>query len=302
MITGLRPLSTSEILDRTFHLYRNHFWTFVGIAAIPQLLILPLTLGGAALAMRRNYLWSPLLTMAGYLLFYVVIFLSQAPTVVAVSNLLTQKPAGIGSSFKGAGKSLLRVCWIVFLLYLASGTILGGGGTLIALIIGAIAAVSNAAVTAAAALALTVPALYFVLRWMLGWALIIPATVLEGGGFLSSMRRSLHLSKGSRWRLFVIYFLMGIFGFVVALLVEFLLMLATAFLRIRDPRMMSGVFQAVWAICIFVSTSLVGALATIALSLVYYDQRVRKEAFDLQLMMATLESPKANSISISTSG
>jgi hypothetical protein len=44
------------------------------------------------------------------------------------------------------------------------------------------------------------------------------------------------------------------------------------------------------AIGIFVSTTLVGALATIALSLIYYDQRVRKEGFDLQLMMSTLEA------------
>jgi hypothetical protein len=37
------------------------------------------------------------------------------------------------------------------------------------------------------------------------------------------------------------------------------------------------------------SGSLVGGLAMIALTLVYYDERVRKEAYDLQLMMATLE-------------
>jgi len=36
---------------------------------------------------------------------------------------------------------------------------------------------------------------------------------------------------------------------------------------------------------------LVGPLATIAFSLVYYDERVRKEAFDLQLMMATIDAP-----------
>lgn len=40
----LRPLSLGEILDRAFSLYRNHFLLFVGIAAIPQLLILALHL------------------------------------------------------------------------------------------------------------------------------------------------------------------------------------------------------------------------------------------------------------------
>ena len=33
MVTVLRPLSTSELLDRTFHLYRNNFVVFAGIAA-----------------------------------------------------------------------------------------------------------------------------------------------------------------------------------------------------------------------------------------------------------------------------
>jgi hypothetical protein len=35
----------------------------------------------------------------------------------------------------------------------------------------------------------------------------------------------------------------------------------------------------------FLGGALAGPVTTIALVLVYYDQRVRKEAFDLQLMM-----------------
>jgi hypothetical protein len=38
----------------------------------------------------------------------------------------------------------------------------------------------------------------------------------------------------------------------------------------------------------FVAGSLTAPLATIGIALVYYDERVRKEAFDLQLMMASL--------------
>jgi len=44
----------------------------------------------------------------------------------------------------------------------------------------------------------------------------------------------------------------------------------------------------------FASTSLVGPLLTIALTLIYYDERVRKEGFDLQLMMSTLEGGAPN--------
>jgi hypothetical protein len=51
------------------------------------------------------------------------------------------------------------------------------------------------------------------------------------------------------------------------------------------------VWQLASVVATFISTCLVGPLATIAFSLVYYDERVRKEAFDLQLMMTTIDAP-----------
>src|SRR5271169_521262 len=41
--TELRPLSLGELLDRTFRLYREHFWLFVGIMAIPSAFSIPFT-------------------------------------------------------------------------------------------------------------------------------------------------------------------------------------------------------------------------------------------------------------------
>ncbi len=35
----LRPLSLGELLDRTFFLYRRHFLLFIGIAAVPYLVL-----------------------------------------------------------------------------------------------------------------------------------------------------------------------------------------------------------------------------------------------------------------------
>src|SRR2546425_4825838 len=44
----LRPLSIGELLDRTFSLYRRNFLLFVGIAAIPHLLVLAVKLAQVA--------------------------------------------------------------------------------------------------------------------------------------------------------------------------------------------------------------------------------------------------------------
>jgi hypothetical protein len=45
----------------------------------------------------------------------------------------------------------------------------------------------------------------------------------------------------------------------------------------------------------FIVGSITGPLATIGLSLLYYDERVRKGAFDLQLMLSSLAVPGAPS-------
>ena len=36
-VSALRPLSTGQLLDRAFRLYRQHFLVFLGIVAIVQL-------------------------------------------------------------------------------------------------------------------------------------------------------------------------------------------------------------------------------------------------------------------------
>jgi len=48
----------------------------------------------------------------------------------------------------------------------------------------------------------------------------------------------------------------------------------------------AGVSQALIPIGTFLTQCLVGPLMTIGTSLIYYDQRVRREAFDLQHMMS----------------
>jgi hypothetical protein len=58
----LRPLALGELLDHTFQLYRKKFLLFVGIAAIPRLVVFVIQVGlqsaiftapGVALAQRR---------------------------------------------------------------------------------------------------------------------------------------------------------------------------------------------------------------------------------------------------------
>ncbi len=105
----------------------------------------------------------------------------------------------------------------------------------------------------------------------------------------ASTKRSQALTKGSRGRIFVILLLIVALIFVVSLIFQVPLGVVIAIAGHGDPVRMLALVTTVSSIGTFLSTSLVGPLATIALTLIYYDQRVRKEGFDLQLMMSRLQ-------------
>jgi hypothetical protein len=52
----------------------------------------------------------------------------------------------------------------------------------------------------------------------------------------------------------------------------------------------------------FLASSLAGPIGTIAAALIYYDQRVRKEAFDLQLMMQAIGQAPPQAASVASPG
>jgi hypothetical protein len=266
MVTVLRPLSTSELLDRTFHLYRNNFLVFVGIMAIPQLIVLALRLWYSATltTVGRFNPWSAVITIVSY----IAIQLSGAATVIAVSNLHLDRGIGVGSAFSAAKGSMLRVVLITLAVGIAAG---------IGLIF------------------LIVPGVYL---WLM-WSLAIPITVLEGGGLNVSTRRSKYLTQGSRGRIFIIYLLIVLLVWVVSMIFQIPLGIFAVAVRSHSVVRSIPMITAISSVGTFLSTSLVGPLATIALTLIYYDQRVRKEGFDMQLMMSTMQQSTPTTVAAS---
>ena len=260
MITLLRPLSTSELLDRTFHLYRNNFVVFLSIVAIPQLIVLALQLWFAGAILGKTPLSLGLVSLPLSLVSLVCVGISHAATVFAVSNLHLDRPVQIGAAFQAIRGSILRVVWISF----AVSFIIGFGLIL-----------------------LIVPGVY----WALKYALAIPVTVLEGTSLSETTSRSADLTSGNRGRIFVIYGLLMILSWIVSASIQFAFRLG---FPLHVPVTFTAARFALTAVAGFLASSLVGPLFTIALTLIYYDERVRKEGFDLQLMMSTLEGGAQN--------
>jgi hypothetical protein len=257
MVTVLRPLSTSELLDRTFHLYRNHFVVFVAILAIPQLAVLALQLIFAATILSSAPQPLGLLSLPIGLFSFLCLEISHAATVFAVSNFHLDRPVRIGDAFSATRGMILRVVGIALVVEL---------------------------IVSFGFVALLVPGIY----WALKYSLSIPVTVLEGTGLGGTLSRSSVLTKGSRGRIFVVYMLIFILNLVVGTSIQFAFGLGIPFVG-HQTLVFTATRYSLAALSGFVTSSLVGPLLTIAFTLIYYDQRVRKEGFDLQLMMSSLE-------------
>ena len=267
MTTMLRPLSTGELLDRTFSLYRSHFALFVAIFALPHLCVLAYQCLGLAfqISPTRTFDISRVLIgavwgLGALFLTMVVTAASQAATVIAVSQVHLDRPSGVMESFSAVKNQIAGVVG----LSLSVGFLVG-----------------------LACIALIVPGILLGIRW----SLAVPVKVLENKSIGESMSRSSELTQGNRWRIFVIWLLFFILSIGVSMLLQWPIKMAAGVSGITGLQQVAPGWQVASLVATFIAQCLVGPLATIAFSLVYYDERVRKEAFDLQLMMTALDAP-----------
>jgi len=237
---------------------------FIGIFALPHLVVLAFQCLGVVIKSPGNQLsdifatlfWS----MGALFLTLIVSAASQAATVVAVSQVHLDRPASVADSFSRVKGEIVGVIGLSLLVGLG---------------------------VAAGFIALIVPGIILAMMW----SLAVPVKVLENKSATDAMSRSADLTKGDRGRIFVIWLLFLVLSFGVGLLLRWPLEVAAGVSSMVGLQRSSRGWQAALLVSTFVAECLVGPLATIAFSLVYYDERVRKEAFDLQLMMTTLDGP-----------
>jgi MFS family permease len=266
----LRPLSLGELLDRTFFLYRRHFLLFVGIAAIPYSFffvinlataLVPIFAGsdatgrvppaGIAAAAIGGGLFALVAVFAGGVAF----LFSVGATVFAVSEIYTGRQTTIRESLSRVrGKT-----WTIFGVLFLSGLIIVGGF-----------------------IALIIPGIYLMCRICVA----TPAALLEDIGPSDSIRRTFDLTRNFAGRAFMIYLLYFamVWGVVAVFQFPFMLLLAVSAKQMQLRVLLTVLMQ----VGNFIGSVLVAPVSTIGFALFYYDLRVRKEAFDLQMMMQAI--------------
>lgn len=248
----LRPLSLGEILDRTFMLYRGHFLLFVALAAIPRLPALAIgLLQSTFLTQSMGAATTIGLGFIAVLLVIAGYLVSQGSAVVAVSTLYLNREISIAEALKRAVDEI--------------GPLLG-------------ALILNGLAIFAGLIFLIIPGIYFMCRLLV----VVPAVMIERKGPGESLSRSIALTKGFAGRAFLILLLYCTLALALGLLVAPLALGMAA--AAENPALMR-----VWSAAYVTVNAILQAVLTpillIATSIYYYDLRVRKEAFDLHVMM-----------------
>jgi hypothetical protein len=308
MQAALRPMSTAQVLDRTFHVYRNQFPLLAGIGVLLPVLLLVVRLGFVPLgypprgpALRNPLLfWTIFLEYwSSWMLLYVFGHaITAAATVYAVSRLQLGAQVTIAEAYRKTLPrfwTLLRIALNIYLRIVGSllltiaAVVLGGFG--LDFLFRFLSISSNNVQIWVGSISIGLVFLAGVL-WMLylyaKYCLAIPACIIEGMPARPALRRSRFLARQSLRRITLIYLLMVVLGLVLSTVLWLPGQLYAVYFR--HSLIMAILLRSLGS---FIAGALAGPIATIAIALVYYDQRIRKEAFDLQFMMESIAQPIA---------
>jgi hypothetical protein len=266
----LRPLEIGDLLDETFRMYRRHFFLFAGISVVLSI---------------------PLAALAGYSFFTLFANLVQQVGPDQPPSLTSLTPSVTAFVVFGLVNLALYPFLYGAVTYAACESAQGHPVT----VWGALrAAFRRYFQIAAFLLLISLMVLMFCLvpLWIwiwVGWIAVMPVMFIENTGLIAAMGRSWKLVEGRWWRTFLILFLMFILIEVVASALGAFLYLGQLVLSIVISSYLSLAISEAASVII---SSLVNPILQIAIVLIYFDLRVRKEGLDLVQLAQRVGAPQ----------
>ena len=283
----LRPLGIGDIVDRVFGMYRARPLLFLVVSAIPYLVlaILLALLGvgfagtfaaGAVGSFTLDGPPDPGLAAAAltfgllFVLIAIVVFSVQSAALVhAASERYHGRETTIAEALRVGLRASLRL-------------IVAGVLAFLGLIIAPTAVILVAALTRQAIVLVVAGFAALLLFFFLitSWMLVPVIATVEGAGPVRSLVRSWRLTSGARWRVLALLALLVVLQGVIGIVFAFVFLASF----IADPLARTVLQQAANLVASVVWAPVQWGTFTV----LYYDTRVRREAYDLSLAAEAL--------------
>lgn len=322
---SLAPLGAGDLIDRAVRLYRRHLFTLMRISAPPVIIA---ALGFVLFSVASRRVWSE--STSEMLAFYLLMAVAGVTINVAgyvfslvvmggaarnlVSHLLWNEPVSVRTTYAAVsarfwgllGASLIMVVWFGL-----SATVAAFGWYMVfvlvavgAVIITQIAPMWLSVLAWIGATILSVGVSVWLFFFFIGRIAYVPQVMLiEGKGIFASVGRSFSLAKGNVRRLMAMTIFIT-FAFYSAFMILVAPLLWYAYLNgVNLSPGGSTEWPAFYAIgySVFQSVSAIvlAPIWMLGLSLLYVDERVRHEGYDIELMAARqlVHVPKMDVIS-----
>jgi hypothetical protein len=304
MAQPLQPMTLGASLDRAIDLLRARFLTFVGIAFIPGLAQLGMQIasahpaaGDSPSALHMSLVAATYIAaFAFWLADFVLGAIANAATCFVASKSLFGDDVTIRAAYQRflskAGRFVAIIFWqglyafwpvIPAIIIAVVLSVALGAGTYLH-----IALISVCAL----------PCIYLYSRY----ALAYPASAIEDLSSGNAIERSIQLSEGGRWRICLGVALPGSLAVAVNLGATQLIQL----LKPMSPLLAHSplALAALTGLASFVVYLAFTPLNGIILTVLYYDQRIRREGYDIERLMesagmtATLTPPAGEEVAV----
>jgi len=293
----LKPLGVGDVLDRTFNLYKQRPLLFIALSAIWYLLLvivfvvlaIAVFAGAIASFVRESPTDIDPATLAGaisgFIAFLIVgilvailLFSAQSASLIRAGALrYLGKEANVGEAFGSGVRASPRV-FLAGVLAFVLIALFWAAAFIVAALIGAITqsgGLTFVAIFLAVCVAL-VGTFYLTASWLVAPIVI----VVEGLGPIAALSRAWGLSSGNRWRIIGIQALLALLNVVLSALISAVFAIG--------GQADQGTTIVIQNLANFASTIVWAPVEWLAFTVLYYDLRVRKEAFDLQLAAEAL--------------
>ncbi|HEX8476576.1 MAG TPA: hypothetical protein VF666_21440 [Pyrinomonadaceae bacterium] len=318
---SLTPLGAGDLIDRTIRLYRRHFLTFIR-ASVPPVVVSAagsvlktITINALAVTDSEGLLvvytalallgW--LLILLGYLLLFIVM---GGATHNLVRHLLWNEPVTTRTIYRNVrarfGGLLAAMLAVFFCLLFAAGVAsfaLLLYVVLFLIIVGLLDPETNSnapsfvvwvlSATGLVGFVVASIAAQWVFFLLAGRVAYVPQVMLvEGKGVMASISRSTEMAHGNVRRLMAMSWF-TIFGGLSMMMLLLVPLGWYAYLNGIDLEWLRNADKPVWysigsQLMLQTSTILLMPVWMLGLSLLYVDERVRREGYDIELMAARL--------------